>query len=231
MKKIFYILKKDILLLTLFLPLFAFAQPKSLTYNQTQDVNFVEQYKNNTIIDSYTTKDGVIIKIGDTLSIGKAMIKREKYLFNDVFSHIVVGKNKGAINKDTRYLPHNYSGNKVIVKSLFVTHEKFTGYKLRPKRKQMPLYVSAFVIENESGISKIFSHSRKTILDIEKAFSSGEIVSHNAQLSKVQKINKLVGLEGAGKYDLLLKLGKLKESGILTEEEFQKEKNKILESE
>jgi hypothetical protein len=95
----------------------------------------------------------------------------------------------------------------------------------------MPLYVSLFVREYESGISKIFSHSRKTILDIEKALSSGEIVNHNALLSKDQKINKLVDLEGGGKYDLLLKLGKLKESGVLTEEEFQKEKKKILESE
>ena len=231
MKKILYILIKNVLILTLCLPLFSFAQQKDLKYDHTQDVKFVEQYKNNTIIDSYTTKDGLRILVGDTLTIGDAIIKRKKYLFNDVFSHIVIGKTKGTTNKDSRYLPHNYSGNKVIIKSLFVTHEKFTGYKLRPNRKQMPLYVSVFVIEYESGISKIFSHSRKTILDIEKALSSGEIINHNTLLSKDQKINKLVDLEGAGKYDLLLKLGKLKESGILTEEEFQKEKKKILESE
>ena len=229
MKKILYTLKKNVLILTLCLPLFAFTQQKDLTYDNTQDVKFVEQYKNNTIIDSYTTKDGLLIKIGDTLTIGNAIIKRKKYLFNDVFSHIVIGKTKGRTNKDSRYLPHNYSGNKVIIKSLFVTHEKFTGYKLRPNRKHMPLYVSIFVIEYESGISKIFSHSRKTILDIEKALSSAEIINPNAPLLMQQKINKLVDLEDEGKYDLLLKLGKLKESGILTEKEFQEEKKKILE--
>ena len=95
----------------------------------------------------------------------------------------------------------------------------------------MPLYVSVFVREAQSGISKIFSHSRKTILDIEKALSSGEIINYNAPLSKGQKRNELVDLEDDGKYDLLLKLGKLKESGVLTEEEFQEEKKKILESE
>jgi hypothetical protein len=228
---------KKIAILVLCLPLFSFAQKKNLTYDQTNDIQFVKQYKNNTVIDSYTTKDGLTINVGDTLTIGNAVIERKRYMFHDVFSHIVIGQTKGTTNKEFRYLPHNYSGNKVIVKSLFVTHEKFTGYKLFPNRKEMPLYVSVFVTEYKSGISKIFSHSRKTILDIEKALSSGEIINYNAPLSKDQKRNKLVDLEEVnikkvdGKYDLLLKLGKLKESGVLTEEEFQKEKKKILESE
>jgi len=222
---------KNIIILALFLPLFALAQKEPLTYDQTQDIKFTEQYENNTAIDSYKTKDDLTISVGDTLTIGGAVIKRKKYMFNDVFSHIVIGRTKGMTNKEFRPLPHNYSGSKVVVKSLFVTHEKFTGYKLRPNRKQMPLYVSVFVREYKSGISKIFSHSRLTILDIEKALSSSEIINYNAVLSKGQKKNKSVDLEGDGKYDLLLKLGKLKESGVLTEEEFQKEKKKILESE
>ena len=222
---------KKIVILALCLPLFTFAQKESLTYDQTNDIKFAEQYKNNTAIDSYTTKDGLIISTGDTLTIGNAVIERKKYMYHDVFSHIVIGETQGTTNKELRYLPHNYSGNKVIVKSLFVTHEKFTGYKLFSNRKEMPLYVSIFVTEYKSGISKIFSHSRLTILDIEKALSSSEIINYNAVLSKGQKKNKSVDLEGDGKYDLLLKLGKLKESGILTEGEFQEEKKKILESE
>lgn len=222
---------KKIVILVLCLPLFTLAQKEHLTYDQTNDIELIKQYKNNTEIDSYTTKDGLTISVGDTLAIGNAIIKRKRYMFHDVFSHIVIGKTKGTTNKEFRYLPHNYSGSKVIVKSLFVTHEKFVGYKLWPNRKEMPLYVSVFVTEYKSGLSKIFSHSRKTILNIEKALLSGEIINHNARLSKDQKRNKLVDLEDDGKYDLLLKLGKLKESGILTEEEFQEEKKKILESE
>jgi hypothetical protein len=222
---------KKIAILVLCLPLFSSAQKEHLTYDQTQDIEFAKQYKNNTAIDSYITKDGFIISVGDTLSIGNAIIKRKKYMFHDVFSHIVIGETKGRTNKEFRYLPHNYSGNKVIVKSLFITHERFTGYKLFFNRKEMPLYVSIFIAEYKSGISKIFSHSRKTILDIEKALLSGEIINYNAPLSKRQKRNELVDLEDDGKYDLLLKLGKLKESGVLTEEEFQEEKKKILESE
>ena len=135
---------KNVIILAFCLPLFTLAQKESLTYNQTQDIKFTEQYKNNTAIDSYTTKDDFTISVGDTLTIGNAVIKSKKYMFHDVFSHIVVGKTKGKNNKEFRTLPHNYSGSKVVVKSLFVTHEKFTGYKLWPNRKQTPLYVSVF---------------------------------------------------------------------------------------
>ena len=182
---------KKIVTLALFLPLFTLAQKVNLSYNQTNDIKFVKQYKNNTSIDSYITKDGLIIRVGDTLSIGNAVIDRKKYIYHDMFSHIVIGKTKGSTNKEFRYLPHNYSGSKVIVKSLFVTHEKYSGYKLWPNRKEMPLYVSIFVVESQSGISRIFSHSRKTILDIEKALSSGEIINDNAPLSKEEAIRKL----------------------------------------
>ena len=180
---------KRIVILVLCLPLFTLAQNENLTYNQTNDIKFVTKYKNNTAIDSYTTKDGLRIRVGDTLTIGNAVIKRKKYLFHDVFSHIVIGKTKGRTNKELRPLPHKYSGSKVIVKSLFVTHEKFTGYKLFPNRKKMPLYVSVFVRESQSGISKIFSHSRKTILDIEKALSEREIVNYSAH-SQNKKLKK-----------------------------------------
>ena len=204
-----------IVTLALCLPLFALAQKEHLTYDQTINIKFVKQYKNNTLIDSYITKDGLIIRVGDTLTIGNAVIDRKKYIFHDVFSHIVIGKTKGAANKEFRYLPHNYSGNKVIVKSLYVTHEKYNGYKLWPNRKEMPLYVSIFVREAQSGISKIFSHSRKTILDIEKALSSGEIINYNAPLSKEEAIRKLKESK-----DLM-------ELDFLSKEEYEKLKEKL----
>ena len=204
-----------IIILALCLPLFTIAQKESLTYGQTQDIEFAEQYKNNTAIDFYTTKDELTISVGDTLTIGNAVIKRKKYMFHDVFSHIVIGNTKGTNNKEFRSLPHNYSGSKVVVKSLFVTHEKFTGYKLWPNRKEMPLYVSVFVREYKSGISKIFSHSRKTILDIEKALSSGEIINYNAPLSKEEAIRKLKESK-----DLM-------ELDFLSKEEYEKLKEKL----
>ena len=56
----------------LFLPVFALTQNNSLTYEQANDINHAMTYKNNTVISSYTTKDGFTINVGDTLTIGNA---------------------------------------------------------------------------------------------------------------------------------------------------------------
>ena len=220
---------KKIAILVLCLPLFSFAQKKNLillekdlTYDQTNDIQFAKHYKNNTVIDSYTTKNGLRISIGDTLTIGKAVIERKKYMFNDVFTYIVAGKTKRTTNNEFTYLPHHYSGSQVIVKSLFVTHEKVTGYKLWPNSKKMPLYVSVFVknpkvkFNSAKGLSKILSQSRKTILNIEKALLSGEIINYNAPLLKEDAIKKLKESKDLMELDLLSK------------EEYEKLKEKLI---
>ena len=84
--------------------------------------------------------------------------------------------------------------------------------------------MSIFVKSYKTGITKVFSQSRKTILDIEKAFVSGEVVNDKAPIPQ----RNLENTNDDIKYDLLLKLGKLKNSGVLSDEEFQKEKKKIL---
>ena len=168
---------RNLIILVLFLPFSIIGQNKVLTYDQTQDIVFAEQYNTKGVLETYITKEGISISIGDTLTIGNALIKRKNYLFNDVFSHIAVGNTKGVKNREFRYLPHRYSGSKVIVKSFYVKHERFDGYKLWPNRKRIPLYVAVFVKNPKSkGLAKIFLRSRKTILDIEKAFLCGEII-------------------------------------------------------
>jgi len=178
---------RNLIIFALFFPFFSLAQQANMTYDQTQDISFTEKFKKNTKIHSYLTKDGLSISIGDTLIIGHALNNEEKYMFDDTFSHIVVGNTKGVTNKDFKPLPHNYSGRKVIVKSFFVTHKRVKGFKLFPNRKKMPLFVSIFVRSSNS----LLSYSRKTIIDIEKALLSGEIVNQNAKLSKEDAIKKL----------------------------------------
>ena len=55
----------------------------------------------------------------------------------------------------------------------------------------MPLYVSVFVKEHNVGLSKLLSNSKKTILDIEQALSSGEIINYNPPLSRDSAIQLL----------------------------------------
>mgnify|MGYP001345051257 FL=1 len=131
----------------LFLPVFALTQNNSLTYEQANDINHAMTYKNNTVISSYTTKDGFTINVGDTLTIGNAEIdrKNDKYMLKDVFKHIVVGKTKGVTGKEFTYLPHQYAGTKGVVQYIFVKHEKYDGYNPLKNRKEMPLYVNVFI--------------------------------------------------------------------------------------
>ena len=214
---------KNILLLTFYLPIFVIAQEISLNHDQANDISFAKTFKNDTKIKSYTTKDGIKISIGDTLTIGKAVIERKKYMLNDVFSHIVIGDVKGTYIHDFKYLPHKYDGDQVIVKSMYVKHVKYEGYNVLKNRKEMPLYVNIFVTnlktKNQSGglvgLKNILKESRKTILDIEKALASGEIVNANAPLSREEAIRQLKESK-----DLM-------ELGLLSKEEYKKLKEKL----
>ena len=53
----------------------------------------------------------------------------------------------------------------------------------------MGLYVSVFVKGATKGVSEILGKSRKTILDIEKALSSGEITLLDSKLVHLNKEN------------------------------------------
>ncbi len=202
---------KKYILLIFFSPLLLFAQQKDLIYAQTQDISFARNIKNNTAVDSYTTKDGFKISIGDVLTIGEAFTKREKHKYKDVFSNIVVGKVKSSNSKELRFLPYKYAGEKVVVENIFVNHEKYNGYNPLKKKQEMPLYVSVFVktpkeeVNSIKGFKKLLSYSRKTILDIEKAMSSLEIVNPNQPLTKEEAIKKLKESKDLMELDLLSK--------------------------
>lgn len=200
---------RNILFLSFLFPTFLFSQNGELTYGQTIDINYTKNIKNNKSIDSYITKDGLTISIGDTLIVGQALNEGEKYMFNDVFKYIAIGHVRGVNNDEFNFLPFSYSENKIIVKSIFVTHEKPEGYSLWPNRKETPLYVSIFTknpkieINSLKRVSQALSYSRKTIVDIEKALSTGEIVNPNAPLTKEQAISKLKESKDLMELDLI----------------------------
>jgi hypothetical protein len=69
---------KNTLLAFFLSPFILFCQNGDLNFNQTQDKEFCKQYRNYSKFDSYTSKDGLLISIGDTLKLGKAFKKKEK---------------------------------------------------------------------------------------------------------------------------------------------------------
>jgi hypothetical protein len=227
--------KKLLLLLLICVPLFSNSQIKipklftktssgSLTYEQANDLKFAKQYKNNSIFDFYLTKDDVKIKIGDTLTIGNAFIKGANwkmfgrtYEAGDVFQSIYNGDIQGRDIENYDHLPYNQSGNKVIVHSIYVKHKEYTGYNPLKNKKETPLYINLFVKPAKDGIlSSILGYPRITIVDLEEAFSNGEIINPNPPLTRSEAIRELKDSK-----DLL-------DLDMLTEEEYKKIKDKLI---
>ena len=228
-------MSKKLLLLLICVPLFSNSQIKipklftktssgSLTYEQANDLKFAKQYKNNSIFDSYLTKDDVKIKIGDTLTIGNAFIKGANwkmfgrtYEAGDVFQSIYNGDIQGRDIENYDHLPYNQSGNKVIVHSIYVKHKEYTGYNPLKNKKETPLYINLFVKPAKDGIlSSILGYPRITIVDLEEAFSNGEIINPNPPLTRSEAIRELKDSK-----DLL-------DLDMLTEEEYKKIKDKLI---
>ena len=201
----------------LIIPFFSYSQELNLTYEQANNIEFSKNIKNYTKLKSYTTKFGTVIKIGDTLTLGKAKKNKDKYYFDDCFSFIVDGKRRGNKQDDYEFLPHHFSGDKVVVLSIFATHASSDEYKLWNSRKSLPLYVSLYVKNPSKGyksgsfLSTIANSSFRTIVDIDKALQFNEIVNNNRPLTRSEAITKLkeskdlfeLGLLSEKEYNLL----------------------------
>ena len=200
---------KNTLLAFFLSPFILFSQNGDLNFNQTQDKEFCKQYRNYSKFDSYTSKDGLLISIGDTLKLGKAFKKKKKYNFSDKFIFIAKGKAKGNDTKDFKFLEHHQGEVYVIIENIFVTHSDDNAYRLWTNRKEMPLYVSIFVKNPEIGLnsgsilSAIGKTSRFTILDIEKAFEAAEVINPNKPLSRSEAILKLKESKDLFELDLI----------------------------
>ena len=205
----------------LLFPFFIFSQEINLTYDQANNIEFSRDIKNYTKLKSYTTKFGTVINIGDTLTLGKAKKDKGRYIFDDTYSYIVNGKRRGNIQDDYEFLPHHFSGDKVIVKSIFATHAPSDEYKLWISRKSQPLYVSLYVKNPSKGagsgkfLSTIANSSLRTIVDIDKALEYNEIFNENRTLLRAEAISKLK--EHKDLYDL----------GLLSEKDYNILKKKL----
>ena len=181
----------------LFFPIFLFSQDINLTYQQANNIEYSSKMKNYTKLKSYTTKFGTVINIGDTLTLGKAKKDNEKYMFNDMYSYVVNGKRRGNKQDDYDFLPHYFSGDKVVVLSIFATHATSDEYKLWNSRKSQPLYISLYVKNPKKGyksgsvLSTIANSSFRTVIDIDKALEFNEIVNVNMPLTRSEAIAKL----------------------------------------
>ena len=150
----------------------------------------------------YTASNGITYKVGDTITLGRGsgMNGHFEYLQMGGFYNSMAAMN-GNYNQVNSSLDRNFSGMNIVVKKIKTAKDKRGTNK------------TYFVI----GGGNITNY----YLMIEDAIATCEV----KECSKSQQV-EIVSSES--KYDKLKKIKDLKDSGVLSDEEYQKEKEKLL---
>lgn len=160
--------------------------------------SFNAQHKDEKL-EEYTASNGITYKVGDEIILGEGKFEKGRFISVDLIS-----SNYMTTNRSNR-LQAKYKGHTVIVK-------KIRRYKIFKKD-------SSFVALKV----KLVGELGNVTLDIESAIKLCEIEDCNKPETELKNTTSL-----DNKIEQLKKLKELLDSGILTEEEFNAEKKKIL---
>lgn len=200
---------------------------EKLNYNQTQDINYYKSIKNKTNVVEYTTKNGTVIKLGDTIVLGlptsssststglkygnTAAYGRGKTTNRSEFSTLTLGKPGGFGNvmmmmggEEPIKVGADMAAEVTIIKEMITVHKG---------SKKKPLLVYLLLGEPHGrafGMNKYISTS-----DVEKSILVGELVPKNMPMTRDQAISKLKESK------------ELMDLEIITEEEYNKIKAKL----
>ncbi|MED5354571.1 MAG: hypothetical protein VX573_02000 [Bacteroidota bacterium] len=196
-------MKKIFITILAFSSFALFSQKKyieSMSFEQSQDIDFFINVKNNTKLGEYITASGNSVKLGDTLIIGnptsssatsstygggnKIAYGRTKTRFNKEFEFIQLGRPAGfgvvMSGQDTPMAGINLSKEVVLVKEMKTYHK---GSKKKPLNVQIIL---GEINGRAFGINKYLS-----VMNTELAIESGEIFLKNRKMTRDEAIAKL----------------------------------------
>lgn len=147
---------------------------------------------------SYTASNGITYNVGDLIELGRGSNS------DGSFVHLRLSGWALALDpKQNTSIGAVYTGQKVKIKSIMYEKSKRLGYE------KVWMMVGGGNITNYS-------------IDLESAIKSCEVVPCN-DVSKVQVVNN-----NTSTADEIKKLYELKKEGVLTEEEFKQQKDKLL---
>lgn len=210
---------------------FAQKEMDSLTYGNTQDIKFFSNVSNNTQIKKYRTANNNVVKIGDTLILGKPTseeIKTRSYsgsygtnarggvsqsrsTATKTYEFIQMGRPAGfgsimtAMSGEAQIMADNSLKNTTVLVKEMKTYHKGS--------KNKPLYVVMVLGEINGrafGINKYLS-----VMDTELALESGEILLKNRKITREEAISKLKEAK------------ELMEIEMMTKEEYEKLKKEL----
>jgi len=157
--------------------------------------------------DTLTTSTGYKVYAGLDLKIGTGSMNDGDFKFirtnaSSMFNYYSTTGYQGLANQANSFRRSN-SGLSFKVKKIMTRGSKKNGF--------------VYYVKIGSGLINYE-------MDIENAIKSGEIIVPDEFLPKEKSQNQ----NSESKYDKLKKIKELKDSGVLSEEEFQKEKDKIM---
>lgn len=194
-------MKKIIVIVALLLGNVGFGQ-RSLTSSEAKDLEITSGFRNGDEILEFTLEDGNVIKKGSEFIIGTPLNPT-----TFTYTRIYVGYYNllSELLTPSIVLNSSFKGTKVVVETLKVN-------RIKLKRKS-ELIILAYVYD--PTLSSLFSEKRRTIIDLELALSTGEVVNPNQKMTREEAIVKLKESK-----DLL-------DLGLLTQEEYDKIKAEL----
>lgn len=174
-------------------------QNDTIKYDSTQSLTYCSKISNWTSFGAYVSKDGSVLRIGDTLIIGKPHTNTNlfTYLYLGFYS---IGK---AIMATNYQLNGNFQSEKVTITEILACHKKMK----KNSEIQIVLYV-----QNRSLGNMV---NKRTVTSYEIAAELGEIINPHRALTREEAIAKLK--EAKDLVDL----------GMMTESEFNELKEKL----
>lgn len=206
-------------------------QLDSLTYENTQDINFFKSVKNRTLIKKYTTINKNVIKIGDTVILGnptsqellsrtisgsygnrfRGGVAKTRSTTTKTYEFIQMGRPAGfgsvmaAMSGEAPIMASNsFKNTQAIVKEIKAYHRG---------SKKKPLYLVMVLGEINGrafGVNKYLS-----VMNTELAIESGEVLLKNRKMTRDEAIQKLKEAK------------ELMEIDMMSKEDFEKLKKKL----
>lgn len=217
-------MKKSITFLIILFTVFnSYAQEdlESLTYANTQDINFFKSISNGATVKEYSTISKNSVKIGDTLILGsptsqemntrtysgsyggklRGGVAQSRSTSKKTYEFIQMGRPAGfgsimaAMNGDAKSMAENSLKNTTVVVREIKTYHRGS--------KNKPLYVVMILGEINGrafGINKYLS-----VMDTELAIESGEILLKNRKMTRDEAIAKLKEAKELMEIDMMSK--------------------------
>jgi hypothetical protein len=218
MKKIITLF--TITLLTIF-NLSAQREIDSLTYENTQNIEFFKNIKNRTLVKKYRTINDNVIRIGDTVVLGnptnqelssktytgsygnraRGGISKTRSTTKKTYEFVKMGRPAGfgsimtAMNGDAQVMASNSLKNTTAIVTEIKAHHRGS--------KKKPLYLVMVLGEMNGrafGINKYLS-----VMDTELAIESGEILLKNRKMTRNEAISKLKEAKELMEIDIMSK--------------------------